>query len=136
MTFEAGSDKISFYENLAKDENLTSDTLKFILNTKCWGGFKEDEFSSDVNLSNSINDCYNFKEPNKDETRHSGSTILIIDADGDGDKDLLLGDLTNENIKFLKTAETLKSVAERSRSYLPFYRCCSQNASVSCCFFS
>lgn len=102
LTFEAGSDKISFYENLAKDENLTSDTLKFILNTKCWGGFKEDEFSSDVNLSNSINDCYNFKEPNKDETRHSGSTILIIDADGDGDKDLLLGDLTNENIKFLK----------------------------------
>jgi hypothetical protein len=102
LSFEADSDKITFYENTQKDEGLPDDTLKFRLNTKCWGGFKEDNASSDVFLSTNINDCYNFKENGKDETRHSGSTILTFDIDGDNDKDLLLGDLSNENIKLLK----------------------------------
>src|SRR5690606_36561847 len=32
---------------------------------------------------------------------HSGSTSLLLDIDGDGDKDLLLGDLSNNHIKLL-----------------------------------
>lgn len=101
FAFPASSDKLTFYKNLQVEENLPADTLKYRIETMCWGGFKEDEFSSDINLSSGIDDCYNFRSPDKGGVRHSGSTSLLLDMDGDGDKDLLLGDLTNEHLKLL-----------------------------------
>lgn len=101
VTFQAASDKLTYYQNMAKEQSLTVDSLVYRINTSCWGGFKEDEFASDVFLSSNIDDCYNFQSPDKGEIRHSGSTTLLLDIDGDGDKDLLLGDLTNEYIKLL-----------------------------------
>jgi hypothetical protein len=101
VAFPASSDKLTYYENLSKDENLGRDSLKFRINTMCWGGFKEDDFSSQIFLSSGIDDCYNFRSPEKGEVRHSGSTTLLLDMDGDGDMDALLGDLSNPNIKLL-----------------------------------
>lgn len=102
LSFPPSSDKLTFYKNLQVEENLPVDTFKYRIETMCWGGFKEDEFASDVFLSSGIDDCYNFRSPNdKGEVRHSGSTTLLLDIDGDNDKDLLLGDLANEHIKLL-----------------------------------
>ena len=101
VTFQAGSDKLTYYQNMSKEQNLSVDSLVYRINTACWGGFKEDEFAADVYLSDNIEDCFNFHGPDKGEVRHSGSTTLLLDIDGDGDKDLLLGDLTNEYIKLL-----------------------------------
>ncbi|MFZ1705731.1 MAG: T9SS type A sorting domain-containing protein [Saprospiraceae bacterium] len=101
LSFPPASDKLTFYENVSVDEDLPIDSLKYRINTSCWGGFKEDEFSASVFFSSSPSDCYNFTEPGKGEIRHSGSTSLLLDIDGDQDMDLLLGDLTNEHIKLL-----------------------------------
>lgn len=108
LSFQSASDKLTFYENRAADENLPADSLKFVLNTACWGGFQENEFSSDIFLSTSPDDCYNLHLPDKGEIRHSGSTCLFLDMDADGDKDLLLGDLTNTQLKLLINRGTSK----------------------------
>ena len=60
----------------------------FRLEDECWGHFEE---AADNNVVTLFSDCDN--KSGDDHTRHTGSSMLLHDFDGNGLPDLLLGDV-------------------------------------------
>lgn len=96
LSFDNASTTVNFFENYAADSGST-DIFRYHLTTGCWGHFAEDALSNVVSLNKS---CPKVKS--KNGNKHSGSTILAFDPDGDGDKDILLGDVTYPDMIFLE----------------------------------
>jgi hypothetical protein len=96
ITFNSGGGLIEFYEAKNKDD------FNFDRSNRCWGGIFESGISEMIDLSSKPGEC----APNiwQDEIalpRHAGSTLLTIDATGNGLKDLILGDISYNNLTLL-----------------------------------
>jgi hypothetical protein len=82
------------------------------LKNECWGGFREDVNSNTVFLNDQTAPCQAGNvpnpqlKPNDAEKAHAGSTVLAIDMNGNGVKDLLLGDVAYPSINFLTNGGT------------------------------
>ncbi len=100
LTFENGGGSVDWYKNMAKEENLSKDSLLFILEDKCWGKFYESGLTKQLDLSISPNKCFSTVKGELPERGglHAGSTLLSYDKDGDGDMEILLGDISFKNI--------------------------------------
>ncbi|MEZ5043554.1 MAG: T9SS type A sorting domain-containing protein [Saprospiraceae bacterium] len=102
LTFNSTGGYIELYENQSVERGFGLDTLVFKLNERCWGGIFESGSSNQVELATAIGGCFS---PLVDETpispRHTGSTLLTFDPDQDGDKDLLLGDVSFNSLNLL-----------------------------------
>ncbi len=97
ITYEPGNNRVSLFTNVTHERGYSKDTLAYILTDRCYGRFIESGFTSEITLSGSPDTCAaQFKSSNT--TRHSGSTILSMDLNGDDLSDLLIGDLTNNGM--------------------------------------
>ena len=67
-----------------------ADSLIFTMTDPCWGDVYEG-----LNTY-TLNDCNT-----PVNLRHTGSSILAIDIDNDADKDLILGDVSYNNLNLL-----------------------------------
>lgn len=121
LTFDLGGGKIDLFKNMSLEDGFGLDSLRFLLVDDCWGGVYESGFTPELDLPADEEDCAaNFDEdnPNVDD-RHAGSTLLTIDMDDDGDKELFLGDLSFENIIYLHNAGTCEDafIDEQDANY-------------------
>ncbi len=110
LTFSlTNSSIVEYHKNLSVERYGHNDSLDYQLRNKCWGFFREGQTTNDVTLRDSCS--YNVpdpeliqnKKPVREEHRsrhslHSGSTLLTFDMNGDGVRDLLLGDLGFNNM--------------------------------------
>ncbi|MGV3586518.1 MAG: T9SS type A sorting domain-containing protein [Adhaeribacter sp.] len=85
LTFDfSGSTTVEYYKNLAVEENLPTDNLKYTLETNWWGKLTKCPHVCNGYLFNSS--C------RTDGTNHNdGMNLLALDLDGDSDKDILVG---------------------------------------------
>ncbi|MBK7797191.1 MAG: T9SS type A sorting domain-containing protein [Saprospiraceae bacterium] len=97
LTFEPGSNQVTWFQNVVKERGFKKDTLAFIYRERCYGGFVESGLNSDIKLSNSKDSCASGFHSNNNK-RHAGSTILSIDLDDDYDQDMIVGDLSSDKI--------------------------------------
>jgi len=101
LSFEVGGSFLTYYKNMALENELGLDTFDFILGDFCWGKFAEGGTDGTIFLSDSVNSCSDgFLQDNSfdfDE-RHAGSTIESFDYECDGDLDLLIGDLVSPRL--------------------------------------
>ncbi|MEI8201849.1 MAG: T9SS type A sorting domain-containing protein [Bacteroidota bacterium] len=88
---------VNYHKNFSKEDFGNCDSLDFRLHSTCWGLFSENEASNVLTLNDTT--CGSNKTHLE---KHSGSTLLAFDADGDGDKDLLVGDVDYSNLILLK----------------------------------
>jgi len=79
---------VEYHQNTGLSLFGSYDSLNYRLNSSCWGHFEENE-SSNVLILNS--DCGS--KDVVENTRHSGSTMLLLDLNGDGIKDIVIGDV-------------------------------------------
>ena len=86
ITFYILGTCLEYHRNLSQELYGNSDSLKFEIASNNWGKITENASDNSVNLNDSCG-------RNSGE-RHSGSTLLLDDIDLDGDKDLLLGDVS------------------------------------------
>jgi hypothetical protein len=102
ITFGPAGGYAEYYQNRSVELGFGKDSLRFLLNDNCWGKFYESGITEAVNLSNSANLCATniMGEPALD-LRHAGSTILTYDLDNDGDKEVMLGDISFANLNML-----------------------------------
>jgi hypothetical protein len=98
LTFNIIGSTVEYHKNLSMENTGTCDELEFELRNACWGFFSEDGNNNNVTLFDTCD--INISDPEK-TGRHAGSTILSIDLDGNGAKDLLLGDITYNNLVML-----------------------------------
>ena len=120
LTFNSVGGYVELYTNVSLEEGYGKDSLLFELTENCWGGFFETSIMPDVLLAPAPGDCaYLVGDDPVIEERHPGSTLLTFDADGDGDKDLLLGDITYNSLNLLTNGGDCNQawVTEQDASY-------------------
>ena len=96
--------RIHYHKNLAMEKFGRCDTLDYKLNRECWGYFTEHENSNILLLNDSF--CLSLSPlpkipplPVQEKIeKHSGSTMLLLDLNGDSLYDLLLGDADYSNL--------------------------------------
>ena len=101
LTFSIIGGFIEYHKNMAIELTGSCDTVAFELSESCWGLFYEGLNSYILNCPNC--QCPNIVNPNtaNSKQKHAGSTLLAIDIDNDNDKDLVLGDVSYNNLNLL-----------------------------------
>lgn len=100
LTFEASvGGQVWWLRNMSVERGFRTDSLMYVLEDRCWGRMYEVGLQACFsNLSPSPNQCASQivgPLPNKERNGvHPGSTLLSYDDDGDGDRELLLGDIS------------------------------------------
>lgn len=84
---------VNYHKNLSMEKYSVCDSLDFILAHECWGYFEENETSNVVTLDIQCGFDNGPTSTDSKRDRHSGSSLLALDLDGDQVKDLLLGDV-------------------------------------------
>jgi hypothetical protein len=103
LTFWGLGSFVEYHQNQSMENYGIPDSLDFIEVSSCWGHFAENDESNIIYLDTCINGKNYYSESkysgkNKNDYRHTGSTFLTINLDGDEDKDLLLGDVDYPNL--------------------------------------
>ena len=120
ITFSIFGNYMEHHRNMSMELYGTADSLEFEVYNRCWGFFSENLNNNSVYLDDPCN--YNVpnpqlaaqivdatealraglhashEPPGEGDRAHVGSTNLPIDLDGDGDKDLLIGDVLSNTI--------------------------------------
>ncbi|MCB9265559.1 MAG: T9SS type A sorting domain-containing protein [Lewinellaceae bacterium] len=120
LTFNPAGGYIEMYANQSVEDGYGLDSLIFELVEDCWGGIFESSIEQAVGLAESPGDCFNLAGEQAEVTmRHPGSTLLTFDSDDDGDKDLVLGDITFSTLNFLLNGGTCQQawVVDQDNGY-------------------
>jgi hypothetical protein len=104
LAFDISATLVEFHRNLSMDFYGHADSLIFLLEEGCWGHFSESAVSSSMSLDVF---CKQGGRPSPGGQRqHLGSTLMTLDLDGDGDQDMLVGDVgANEMVLLLNGGE-------------------------------
>ena len=100
LTFSILGGFVEYHKNTAIELSGSCDTIAFELSENCWGLFYE-------GLNNYVLNCPNCQCPsiinniNQKKQKHAGSTLCAIDIDNDNDQDLILGDVSFNNVNLL-----------------------------------
>lgn len=122
LTFSLVGLRMEYFENLSVETNNgCGDTTGFAIKSYCWGEFEETGATPSPDL---FRPC---GPPKTEEiidgsNRHAGSSVLGYDKNGNGLIDLILGDITYNNLVELTNGGTQDSaVAVSKDSTFPAY---------------
>jgi hypothetical protein len=101
LTFSILGGFVEYHKNLSMELFGTCDSLTFELSESCWGLFYEGLNSYILNCPNCQCPQFNPNNTSNAKQKHAGSTLLAIDIDNDNDKDLVLGDISFNNLNLL-----------------------------------
>lgn len=116
LTYHIGGEHMQYHQNQSMELYGVPDSLEFKLMNECWGGFREDLNTSSLYLNDPNSPCVTGnipgaelpenpndveKKPTAAEPKHSGSTVLALDYDNSGVMDLVLGDVSFNNLNLL-----------------------------------
>ncbi len=93
--------------NIEHHRNRQACGLDFYLKTNCWGGVLENFSNNSVQIDGCIagkveNEIGAYSDPSQQEkVLHAGSTLLALDLNGDQKSELLLGDISYNNLTAL-----------------------------------
>jgi hypothetical protein len=100
LTFHIGGQRVEYHKNMSMENYGVPDSLEFVLKNECWGQFIEDELNNSVTLFATQGPCgggSTIPDPQKN-LRHAGSCLLAIDLNEDMVMDLVLGDVSHNNL--------------------------------------
>lgn len=106
LTFENLGSTVTWYRNMSVEDGNDLSDFRFVIEDDCWGKMYEAEFSKELTLSTSPDECAEPFTKNPNGLRHAGSTLCTFDQDRDGDKELVLGDISSSGLVFLKNGGT------------------------------
>jgi hypothetical protein len=101
LTFFGLGSFVEFHKNLSMEKYGNCDSLDFKLTDNCYGDFKESEGGNKITLD-AVCPSKTAPMPGvpqfQGSQKHTGSTLLATDLNGDGVKDLVLGDVDFPNL--------------------------------------
>ncbi len=96
LTFTVAGGTVFHYKNMSVEMGYGRDSLIYERVENCWGRFFETGITNCLNLSEDRSKC----AEGFTAAVHPGSTILTFDEDDDGDKEILLGDISFNSLVF------------------------------------
>jgi hypothetical protein len=108
LTFSATGIFVEYHKNTRVEDALPADSLRFDLADGCWG--KISESSCQVSLAQCPNrPAYDsiVAAMQHQKTLHAGAALMCIDRDGDGDQDLIIGDISCTTIEYCQNDGTV-----------------------------
>lgn len=130
LTFSPTGIYIEYHKNKSKELFSHSDSLRFELADGCWGKISEN------GCLVSLSQCPT--RPPKDlltersqGIKHAGAALMAFDSDGDGDKDLIIGDISCNTIEYCHNNGTIASalITDTTKRY-PNYPNMSSTAQI------
>ncbi|MEM6632666.1 MAG: FG-GAP-like repeat-containing protein, partial [Bacteroidota bacterium] len=103
MAFDALGSYVNLFENISNSDPSNQEG-NFVLADPCWGSFREDGLSNEVFLNDP---CTGLQGGVRNEL-HVGSTLTPIPQDGGVLSDLVLGDISHENLVYLRNTGTVE----------------------------
>ncbi len=101
LTFDILGGYIEYYKNKSKEMGFGCDSLIYNMDDHCFGEIYESSIASSKLLSQPC--PWRIEEnPDVPHTRHSGSTLVAFDSNGDGTKELIIGDIGFSNLVYLQ----------------------------------
>lgn len=104
LTYHISGQRMEYHQNQSMEMYGHADSLIFELKNECWGHFMEGAHSFAIQLSPDVAPCNGVTDiinPKSGELRHSGGTVLALDYDNNGVKDLILGNISYRNLNLL-----------------------------------
>lgn len=102
LTFDPSGIFVRWYERAG---NGNCENLNFLLSDPCWGNFMEAGLNNDIILNTTCKGGTG----NSGGGKHAGSSVCAIDMNQDGTQELILGDLSHENLVLLSNGGTPSS---------------------------
>nr|AOE12340.1 cell surface protein [uncultured bacterium] len=99
LTFDISGGFVHYYKNMSVENYGDSNHLEYENVNSCWGNFYEGLNTYVLNCNNCL--CPPINISNTNNSKHAGSSLMAIDVDGDNDKDLILGDVSFNNLNLL-----------------------------------
>lgn len=128
LAFELGidtaGDAMYWYKNVSMENYNNRDSLEYVVEKRCWGRFRESYNNCVISLQYPNGNCglgqrttiadltkeeFDQRMINRykmNDGKHSGSTSLIFDSNGDGNLDVLIGDIGCNNMYLLVNTNT------------------------------
>lgn len=105
LTFSSSGVNIEYHKNMSMELFGNDDSLRYQLEEYTWG---------DVTENNCIVTMNQFLKKNPQaesvlKVYHSGSCMMCFDREGDGDKDLILGDISCPTLHYLENGGTVSN---------------------------
>lgn len=109
VTFYQLGKHINFYRNCQVEKGLPTDSIVICVMDACWGkvyqGY-ERTHQLGINCGNLPTTCKGCDPlPSGQKVTHAGNTLLLFDEDGDGDLDMLCGNIDFSDIQFLRNGK-------------------------------
>ncbi|GAB3960737.1 hypothetical protein GCM10028805_58630 [Spirosoma harenae] len=111
ITFDSDGNILAYQQNMSVEKTGTKGLDFTRTGGLCWGHFRK-EFCNDFTFGFTCDDGSGGRVAAKQTTvipsgarpAHTGNTLTVVDTDGDGNKDLLFGFVSCENIARLRNA--------------------------------
>ena len=125
LTFFGLGSYVEYHRNLSMETFGNCDSLDYRLSDHCWGKFRESEGGNRITL-NAVCPYMDFNDlvsaDDISPPKHTGSTMLATDLNGDGLSDLIVGDVDFPNLIALINGGTKDSALMVSQDTLfPYY---------------
>ncbi len=98
LTFDKNGVYLEYHKNQSIEKSEECG-LDFFKESDCWGSFKENEITNQIILNQP---CTNIGLSILGGGNHAGSSITTLDADHNGTIDLIIGDISFNNLNFLQ----------------------------------
>ena len=104
LTFAEGGGHVVYYQNRAAETGNACALPQYVKTDPCWGDFYETGITTSLNLDYPCSEGIVPQAPalhHTDATKHNlhpGSTLFTTDLDGNGTTDLVMGDISFDNL--------------------------------------
>ena len=121
VVFDSSGNFTFYHKNFSIENYKNSNVLEFKRVGNCWGGFKKEHFD-DIVFNDECGDNPvplddPFKTQKTSKVLHAGNSILLLDLNGDGLKDILYGHVTKNKVASLLNVGTLSQAKFNSADY-------------------
>jgi hypothetical protein len=115
LTFSVLGSYVEYHKNLSIERYGTCGNLDYQLSNNCWGFFYENGLDNGIVLDDTC--LFNINNPQKQNElkKHSGSTLFTLDIDANNSKELVLGDISYNNLVMLTNGDLSPNL---SQSYI------------------
>lgn len=101
--------RMEFHKNMSQELYGHSDSLVFNMVDDCWGDIQESNCAVELEQCPFMKMYSDATTNDAEKVMHSGSCIMCFDRDGDGDKDLILGDVSCSEVFYVDNIGTVSN---------------------------